>query len=137
LDALIIAQEFKTHELLVNYKKTILVAVAEVNNAIANLRAARQRLKDLQTALAESRRQFSTPRSDQRSIRVSLAIDPCPTARNATLSRGTKACMSRSPSIYSSGIPMAVCMSTRTNAHATGGDSATLDRNWRCDGRMA
>ena len=56
LDALIIAQEFKTHELLVNYKKTILVAVAEVNNAIANFRAARQRLKDLQTALAESQR---------------------------------------------------------------------------------
>jgi len=56
LDALIIAQELKTHELLVNYKKTILVAVAEVNNAIANFRAARQRLKDLQTALAESRR---------------------------------------------------------------------------------
>ncbi len=56
LDALIIAQEFKTHELLVNYKKTILVAVAEVNTAIDNFRAARQRLKDLQTALAESRR---------------------------------------------------------------------------------
>jgi NodT family efflux transporter outer membrane factor (OMF) lipoprotein len=56
LDALIIAQELKTHELLVNYKKTILVAVAEVNSAIANFRAARQRLKDLQTALAESRR---------------------------------------------------------------------------------
>jgi NodT family efflux transporter outer membrane factor (OMF) lipoprotein len=56
LDALIIAQELKTHELLVNYKKTILVAVAEVNNAIANFRAARQRLKDLQTALAESQR---------------------------------------------------------------------------------
>jgi NodT family efflux transporter outer membrane factor (OMF) lipoprotein len=56
LDALIIAQEFKTHELLVNYKKTILVAVGEVNNAIANFRAARQRLKDLQTALTESGR---------------------------------------------------------------------------------
>jgi NodT family efflux transporter outer membrane factor (OMF) lipoprotein len=56
LDAVIIAQELKTHELLVNYKKAILVAVAEVNNAIANFRAARQRLKDLQTALAESRR---------------------------------------------------------------------------------
>jgi hypothetical protein len=39
-----------------NYKKAILVAGAEVNNAIANFRAARQRLKDLQTALAESRR---------------------------------------------------------------------------------
>jgi NodT family efflux transporter outer membrane factor (OMF) lipoprotein len=56
LDALIIAQELKTRELLANYKKTILVAVAEVNNAIANFRAARQRQKDLQIALAESRR---------------------------------------------------------------------------------
>jgi len=56
LDALIIGQELKTRELLVNYKKTILVAVAEVNNAIANYRAARQRVKDLQTALAESQR---------------------------------------------------------------------------------
>jgi NodT family efflux transporter outer membrane factor (OMF) lipoprotein len=56
LDSLIIAQEFKTQELLARYKKTILVAVAEVNNAIANYRAARQRLKDLQTALVASRR---------------------------------------------------------------------------------
>ena len=56
LDALIIAQEFKTQELLVNYKKSILVAVAEVNTAIDNFRAARQRLRYLQTALAASRR---------------------------------------------------------------------------------
>jgi outer membrane protein TolC len=55
LDSLIIAQEFKTQELLVNYRKAIVVAVAEVNSAIARYRAARQRLKDLQTALAESR----------------------------------------------------------------------------------
>jgi NodT family efflux transporter outer membrane factor (OMF) lipoprotein len=55
LDSLIIAQEFKTQELLVNYRKSIVVAVAEVNSAIARYRAARQRLKDLQTALAESR----------------------------------------------------------------------------------
>jgi NodT family efflux transporter outer membrane factor (OMF) lipoprotein len=56
LDALIFAQDLKTHELLVNYKQTILVAVAEVNSALVNYRAARQRLKDLETALAESRR---------------------------------------------------------------------------------
>jgi NodT family efflux transporter outer membrane factor (OMF) lipoprotein len=56
LDALIIAQEFQTQELLVNYKKTILVAVAEVDTTIDNFRAARQHLKDLQTALAASRR---------------------------------------------------------------------------------
>jgi outer membrane protein TolC len=56
LDALIYVQEFQTRELLLKYKKTILTAVAEVNTAIKAYRAARQRLQDLQTALAESRR---------------------------------------------------------------------------------
>jgi NodT family efflux transporter outer membrane factor (OMF) lipoprotein len=56
LDALVDAQEFQTRELLLKYKKTILTAVAEVNTAIKAYRAARQRLQDLQTALAESRR---------------------------------------------------------------------------------
>jgi outer membrane protein TolC len=37
LDALIDAQELQTHELLVNYKKTILVAVAEVDAAIKGI----------------------------------------------------------------------------------------------------
>jgi NodT family efflux transporter outer membrane factor (OMF) lipoprotein len=55
LDALIDAQELQTHELLLNYKKTILVAVAEVDDAIKEYRAARQRLRDVETALAESR----------------------------------------------------------------------------------
>lgn len=56
LDALIDARELQTHELLVNYKKTILVAVAEVDAAIKEYRAARQRLKDVEAALADSRR---------------------------------------------------------------------------------
>jgi NodT family efflux transporter outer membrane factor (OMF) lipoprotein len=55
LDALIDAQELRTHELLLKYKKTILAAVAEVDDAIKRYRAARQRLKDVETALAESR----------------------------------------------------------------------------------
>jgi outer membrane protein TolC len=56
LDAIIDAQELRTHEVLLKYKKTILVAVAEVDDAIKGHRAARRRLKDMETALAESRR---------------------------------------------------------------------------------
>jgi len=55
LDALIDAQELRTDELLLKYKKTILVAVAEVDDAIKGSRAARQTLRDVETALAESR----------------------------------------------------------------------------------
>jgi NodT family efflux transporter outer membrane factor (OMF) lipoprotein len=56
LDALIDAQELQTHEFLVSYKKAILSAVAEVDDAIKGYRAARQKLSSLQTALTESRR---------------------------------------------------------------------------------
>src|ERR1700739_4673683 len=55
LDALIDAQELGTHELLLKYKKTILAAVAEVDDAIKGYRTARQRLKDVETAVGESR----------------------------------------------------------------------------------
>jgi len=55
LDALIDIQEFRTHELLVNYKKTILAAVEEVDNAIKQYRALLERQRDLGTALSESR----------------------------------------------------------------------------------
>jgi NodT family efflux transporter outer membrane factor (OMF) lipoprotein len=67
LDALIYIQEFRTRELLLKYKKTILAAVAEVNTAIKGYRAARQRLQDLQTALTESRRsvELATERYDR------------------------------------------------------------------------
>jgi NodT family efflux transporter outer membrane factor (OMF) lipoprotein len=56
LDALIYIQEFRSRELLLKFKNTILTAVAEVDTAIKAYRAARQRLKDLDVALAESRR---------------------------------------------------------------------------------
>ena len=56
LDALIDIQEFRTHELLVNYKKTIVVAVEEVGNAIKQYRALLERQRDLGNALDQSRR---------------------------------------------------------------------------------
>ena len=55
LDALIDIQEFRTHELLVNYKKTIVVAVEEVGNAIKQYRALLERQRDLGNALDQSR----------------------------------------------------------------------------------
>lgn len=56
LDALINVQELAAHEALVNYKKTILVAVEEVDDAIKQFRAQQQRLRDLETALQQARR---------------------------------------------------------------------------------
>ena len=54
LDALIDAQELRTHELLLKYKKTILAAVAEVDDAIKGYRAARQKAKGCGTRLQSS-----------------------------------------------------------------------------------
>jgi NodT family efflux transporter outer membrane factor (OMF) lipoprotein len=67
MDALVYVQEFQAHELLLKYKQTILTAVAEVDIAIKGYRAARQRSKDLETALAESRRsvELATERYDR------------------------------------------------------------------------
>ncbi len=56
LDAIINIQELQTHELLVNYKKTILVAVVEVDDAIRQYRAQQQRLRELSIAVEQSRR---------------------------------------------------------------------------------
>ena len=56
LDALIDIADFQAHELLANYKKTILAAVGEVDTAIQQYRADLQRLRDLGVALDESRR---------------------------------------------------------------------------------
>lgn len=56
LDALIDVQELRTHELVLSYKRNILIAVAEVDDAIKQFRAQQQRLKDLARALEESRR---------------------------------------------------------------------------------
>src|SRR5229473_2873821 len=51
LDALIDIQEMRTHEVLVRYKKTIVAAVEEVNQAIRQYRLDRQRWKALSAAL--------------------------------------------------------------------------------------
>jgi len=56
LDALINVQELAAHEALVNYKKTILAAVEEVDNAIKQYRAQQQRLRELRVALEQARR---------------------------------------------------------------------------------
>lgn len=56
LDALIDIQEMRTHELLVNYKKTIVVAVEDVDQAIKQYRFALAQQKALAIALAASRR---------------------------------------------------------------------------------
>jgi NodT family efflux transporter outer membrane factor (OMF) lipoprotein len=52
LDALIEIQDLRTHELLVNYKQTILRAVEDVDDAIANFTAQQDHLRSLTEALA-------------------------------------------------------------------------------------
>jgi NodT family efflux transporter outer membrane factor (OMF) lipoprotein len=56
LDALIQIQDLRTHEALLNYKKTIVSAVEEVDDAIAAYAAEQNRLRYLADALAASRR---------------------------------------------------------------------------------
>jgi NodT family efflux transporter outer membrane factor (OMF) lipoprotein len=56
LDAAIDLQDLRTHETLVSYRKTILDAVEEVDDAIANFDAQQERLGDLATALSASQR---------------------------------------------------------------------------------
>ncbi len=56
LDALINIQELAAHEALVNYKKTILAAFEEVDDAIKQYRAQQQRLRELNIALEQARR---------------------------------------------------------------------------------
>jgi NodT family efflux transporter outer membrane factor (OMF) lipoprotein len=59
LDAAIEAQDFHTRGLLVNYKKTILEAVEEVDNALANYAAGQDRLGHLNLALTASQQAVS------------------------------------------------------------------------------
>jgi len=56
LDALIDIQELQAHELFVTYRKTILLAVEEVDQAIKQFRAEQQRLRELSVALEQSKR---------------------------------------------------------------------------------
>jgi len=54
LDALIDAQELAAHEQLVAYKKEVIFAVEEVDDAIKQYRAQQQRLRELSVALEQS-----------------------------------------------------------------------------------
>jgi NodT family efflux transporter outer membrane factor (OMF) lipoprotein len=56
LDAMIDIQNLRTHELLVNYKRTIINAIQEVENAIGSYDSQQQRLHDLKVALVASQR---------------------------------------------------------------------------------
>jgi NodT family efflux transporter outer membrane factor (OMF) lipoprotein len=56
LDALIEVQDLRTHEQLVNYKRTILSAVEEVDDAIANFSAQQEHLRGLADALTAAQR---------------------------------------------------------------------------------
>ena len=56
LDALINIQELAAHELLVNYKRTILLAIEETDDAIKQYRAQLQRLRELSAALEQARK---------------------------------------------------------------------------------
>jgi len=56
LDAQIDIQNLRTHEALVNYKKMIVGAVAEVENALSAYSAEQDRLEDLNDAMVASQR---------------------------------------------------------------------------------
>jgi NodT family efflux transporter outer membrane factor (OMF) lipoprotein len=56
LDALIEIQDLRTHEALVNYRKTIVNAVEEVDDALSAYSAQQDRLQNLTDALAASQR---------------------------------------------------------------------------------
>ncbi len=56
LDSQVTVQNFRTREALLNYKKTIISAVEEVNDAISNYSAQQERLRDLSEGLIASER---------------------------------------------------------------------------------
>jgi NodT family efflux transporter outer membrane factor (OMF) lipoprotein len=59
LDALIAVQDLRTHELLVNFKRTILLAVEEVDDAIANFTAQQDHLRSLGESLSAAQQAVS------------------------------------------------------------------------------
>jgi NodT family efflux transporter outer membrane factor (OMF) lipoprotein len=59
LDALVNMADLRTHELLINYKQTVLRAVQEVDGAMSGYAAQQDRLRNLGEALAASQRAVS------------------------------------------------------------------------------
>jgi NodT family efflux transporter outer membrane factor (OMF) lipoprotein len=58
LDASIQAQDFRTQQMLLNYRRTIIAAIQEVDNALTNYDAERARLADLSRAVDAGRQAF-------------------------------------------------------------------------------
>ena len=56
LDALVQVQDYRTRELLLNYQKTILMAVEEVDNAVDSYASQQTHLKSLEDALTAAQR---------------------------------------------------------------------------------
>jgi NodT family efflux transporter outer membrane factor (OMF) lipoprotein len=67
LDAIANIAELQAHEHLVSYKQTILVAVQQVDDAVASYTAAQRRLKDLNRAVSAARQstKLATERYDR------------------------------------------------------------------------
>jgi NodT family efflux transporter outer membrane factor (OMF) lipoprotein len=67
VDSVIEVQDFRTRELLYNYRRSVLLAVEEVDNAISNYQAQRDRLDRLNDAVAASERavQLATQRYER------------------------------------------------------------------------
>ena len=67
LDSIVEVQDLRTQELLYNYRQSVLLAVEEVDNAISNYQAQRDRLDRLNEAVAASERavQLATQRYDR------------------------------------------------------------------------
>lgn len=59
LDALVNIADLRTHELLINYKRTVLLAVQEVDTAMSGYNSQQDRLRNLGEALAASQRALS------------------------------------------------------------------------------
>ena len=59
LDALVNAADLRTRELLINYRRTVLSAVQDVDNAISGYASQQDRLRNLDDALAASQRAVS------------------------------------------------------------------------------
>jgi NodT family efflux transporter outer membrane factor (OMF) lipoprotein len=77
LDSIVELQDFRTQELLANYRRTVLLAVEEVDNAISNYTAQRDRLDRLNDAVAASQRavQLATDRYQQNIIDFLNVLD--------------------------------------------------------------
>ena len=72
LDAVLETQQFRARELLLNYRRTILLAVEEVENAIGNYTAEQDRLDQLNIAVADALRTVQLAQDRYQNGQISL-----------------------------------------------------------------